>query len=77
MRFGWKILIPVSVVWVMVTAVMVVLPQYVSRTTLAASVGLIFAVLFLWWAAWFTFRARGTLSPSKLLPMPRRFRGAR
>jgi NADH-quinone oxidoreductase subunit H len=77
MRFGWKVLIPVSVVWVMVTALMVVLPQYVSRTTLASAIGLAFAVLFLWWAAWFTFRARGTLSPSKLLPMPRRFRGAR
>ena len=77
MRFGWKVLIPVSVVWVMVTALMVVLPQYVSRVTLASAVGLVFAVLFLWWTAWFTFRARGTLSPSKLLPMPRRFRGAR
>jgi NADH-quinone oxidoreductase subunit H len=77
MRFGWKILIPVSVVWVMVTALMVVLPQYFSRSTLAAATGLVFAVLFLWWAAWFTLRARGTLSPSKLLPMPRRFRGAR
>jgi hypothetical protein len=77
MRFGWKVLIPVSVVWVMVTALMVVLPQYVSRVTLASAVGLVFAVLFLWWAAWFTFRARGTLSPSKLLPMPRRVRCAR
>jgi NADH-quinone oxidoreductase subunit H len=77
MRFGWKILIPVSVVWVMVTALMVVLPQYVSRSTLAAATGLVFAVLFLWWAAWFTWRARGTLSPAKLLPMPRRFRGVR
>jgi hypothetical protein len=77
MRFGWKILIPVSVVWVMVTALMVILPQYVSRSTLAAATGLVFAVLFLWWAAWFTWRSRGTLSPSKLLPMPRRFRGAR
>jgi NADH-quinone oxidoreductase subunit H len=77
MRFGWKILIPVSVVWVMVTALMVVLPQYFSRSTLAAATGLVFAVLFLWWAAWFTLRARGTLSPSKLLPLPRRFRGVR
>jgi NADH-quinone oxidoreductase subunit H len=58
MRFGWKIMIPVAVIWVMVT-------------------GLAFAVVFLWWTAWFTLRARGTLSPSKLLPMPRRFRGAR
>jgi NADH-quinone oxidoreductase subunit H len=77
MRFGWKILIPVSVLWVMVTALMVVLPQYVRRSTLAAATGLVFAVLFLWWAAWFTLRARGTLSLSKLLPMPRRFRGVR
>jgi hypothetical protein len=61
----------------MVTALMVVLPQYVRRSTLAAATGLVFAVLFLWWAAWFTLRARGTLSLSKLLPMPRRFRGVR
>ena len=77
MRFGWKVMIPVSVAWVMVTGVMVVLPQHVSRSTLAAATGLAFAILFLWWTAWFTLRARGTLSPSKLLPTPRRFRGAR
>ena len=77
MRFGWKVMIPVSVVWVMVTGLMVVLPQYVGRSAIAAVTGLVFAILFLWWVAWFTLRARGTLSPSKLLPMPRRFRGAR
>ena len=48
-----------------------------SVIVLAAAAGLVFAVLFLWWTLWFTLRARGTLSPSKLLPMPRRFRGAR
>ncbi|MGZ4120095.1 MAG: NADH-quinone oxidoreductase subunit NuoH, partial [Actinomycetota bacterium] len=59
MRFGWKIMVPVSIVWVMVTGVMVVVPQHVSRTTMAAATGLAFAVLFVWWAAWFTWRARG------------------
>jgi NADH-quinone oxidoreductase subunit H len=77
MRFGWKVMIPVSLVWVMVTGVMIVLPQYVNHTTLAAATGLAFGILFLWWAAWFTKREQGTLSPSKLLPMPRRLRGAR
>jgi NADH-quinone oxidoreductase subunit H len=76
MRFGWKVLIPVSIVWVMVTGVMVVVPQYVGRSSMAAGTGLAFAVLFLWWAAWFTLRARGTLSLSRLVPIPRRFRGA-
>ncbi|MGZ4120658.1 MAG: hypothetical protein ACXVQS_08370, partial [Actinomycetota bacterium] len=65
------------IVWVMVTGVMVVVPQHVSRTTMAAATGLAFAVLFVWWAAWFTWRARGTLNPAKLLPLPRRLRGIR
>lgn len=67
MRFGWKVLLPGSVVWMMVTAVVVVLPQEVSRATLAGIAGLVTAVLFLWWAAWSTFRAHGTLSPRVLL----------
>jgi NADH-quinone oxidoreductase subunit H len=77
MRFGWKVMIPLSIAWVMITGLMVVLPQYVSHATLAAATGLVFGVAFLVWAAWFTKREQGTLSLSKLLPMPRRLRGAR
>jgi len=77
MRFGWKIMIPVSIIWVMITGVMVVLPQYVNHTLLGATTALVCAILFLWWAAWFTKREQGTLSPAKILPLPRRFRGVR
>jgi NADH-quinone oxidoreductase subunit H len=72
MRFGWKLLIPVSLAWVMVTGVMVVLPEHVNRVTLAAGTALAFGVLFLWWVTWFTWKRFGTLSPAKLLPFGRR-----
>jgi NADH-quinone oxidoreductase subunit H len=72
MRFGWKLLIPASVLWVMVTGVMVVLPQEVNRTTLAASAALAFAVLFLGWITFQTRKHLGTLDPMK---MRRQIRG--
>lgn len=61
MDLGWKVLIPGSVVWVMVTAAMVVLPQHVARPTLVAATGAAFAGLLLVWL-WSTSRgsrARG------------------
>jgi NADH-quinone oxidoreductase subunit H len=72
MRFGWKLLIPVSLAWVMVTGVLVVLPEHVNRVTLAAGTALAFGLLFLWWVTWFTWKRFGTLSPAKLLPFGRK-----
>ena len=72
MRFGWKVLIPASLAWVMITGVVVVLPQHVSRVTLAASAGLAFSLLFLIFVLSATYRRFGTLSPLKLMPFGRR-----
>ncbi|HVL91513.1 MAG TPA: NADH-quinone oxidoreductase subunit NuoH [Actinomycetota bacterium] len=51
MRFGWRVLLPAGLVWVMITAVMVQLPREVDRTTLSAWTAVIFSVLFLIFAA--------------------------
>lgn len=67
MRLGWKVMLPASVVWMMITAALVVLPQEFDRTTLAAIIGVLTSLAFLWWAAWMTFRAHGTLSPLVLM----------
>lgn len=72
MRFGWKVLIPASLVWVMITGLVVVLPQHVDRVTLAAIAGLTFAFLFLVFATSATYRRFGTLSPLKLMSITRR-----
>lgn len=56
MRFGWKVLMPISIVWVMMTAAIVVLPQEVNRATLVAIAGLVAAILFTAWMAFVTRR---------------------
>jgi len=66
MRFGWKVLIPVSLTWVMVTAVLAVLPQHVSHVTLEAVTALVFAFFVLIFMSFVTFRRFGTLSPLKI-----------
>ena len=75
MRFGWKLLIPASLAWVMVTGVMIVLPQEIDEVTLAAAAGLVFAVLFLGWITAVTRAHFGTLDPRVLNPLSRRPRG--
>jgi NADH-quinone oxidoreductase subunit H len=67
MRIGWKVLLPASVGWMMITATLVVLPQEFSRTTLAGVTGLIAALALVSWASWTTYRAHGTLSPIALM----------
>ena len=56
-----------SITWMMITAVMVVLPQEVSRVTLAAFAALAFALLLLVPITFVTQRRFGTLSPVKLM----------
>jgi len=44
MSIGWKIFIPAGLAWVMITATLTVLPQYVRRATLVAWIGPIFGL---------------------------------
>ncbi len=74
MRFGWRVLIPASLVWVMITGLIVVLPQHIDRVTLAAIAGLAFAILLLFFIVNATYRRFGSLSPAKLMPFGRRAR---
>jgi len=66
MRMGWKLLIPASLLWVMITGLMVVLPQEVDRAWLAGGAGLVFAFAFMIWATLTTRRRMGTLNPQKI-----------
>lgn len=51
MRFGWRVLLPAGLVWVMITAAIVQLPRHVDKQTLASWTALAFSVLFLLFAA--------------------------
>lgn len=51
MRFGWKVMLPGGLAWVMITAMLVTLPREVHRQTLAAWTAVIFSVLFLIYVA--------------------------
>jgi NADH-quinone oxidoreductase subunit H len=51
MRLGWKLLVPAGIVWLMATAVAVVLPTEFQRTTAIAGAGIGFGVLTVWWLA--------------------------
>ena len=44
MSIGWKVFIPAGLAWVMITATLTVLPQYVHRGTLVAWVGPVFGL---------------------------------
>ena len=52
MRFGWKFLIPAALGWVMVTGIMVVLPQTVSSVTLTSATAIALGVALLVWATY-------------------------
>jgi NADH-quinone oxidoreductase subunit H len=67
MRFGWKVFIPASLTWVMITGVMVVLPSHVARSTLVAATALSFAFLFLVAMTIVTYKRFGGLSPLKIM----------
>jgi NADH-quinone oxidoreductase subunit H len=71
MRFGWKFLIPATLAWVMITGVMIVLPQHVDRLTVAAATAIVFGLLFTAWVAALTRRRFGSLSPKVLNPLRR------
>lgn len=66
MRFGWKVLIPASLGWVMITGLLVVLPQHVDRVTLAGIFAVLFAVTFLGWITMVTKQHLGSLDPRKM-----------
>ncbi|HEX9774583.1 MAG TPA: NADH-quinone oxidoreductase subunit NuoH [Actinomycetota bacterium] len=71
MRFGWKVLLPFSLAWMMVTSALVVLPQEVDRATLGAATAIAFGVAFLGWMTVITRRRFGTLDPRVLNPLRR------
>jgi NADH-quinone oxidoreductase subunit H len=72
MRFGWKVLLPGALAWVMISAVLVVLPQEVDRVTLSAGTALVFGFAFLIWIARVTRAHLGSLSPAALMPFRRK-----
>jgi NADH-quinone oxidoreductase subunit H len=47
MSFGWKVLIPFGLVWVMATGAIVILPNHVGRRSIFLGLAAIIAVLFL------------------------------
>lgn len=47
MRFGWKIMLPAGLAWVMVTATIIVLPREFDRETLIAVSAVVFSLLML------------------------------
>jgi NADH-quinone oxidoreductase subunit H len=51
MRIGWKVLIPASLAWVMLTATLIVLQREVSRGTLTAIIAIVLEVAFFGWVA--------------------------
>jgi NADH-quinone oxidoreductase subunit H len=65
MRIGWKVLIPSGLAWVMVTAVLAVVPQEVDRGTLIAWIGPIFGVAAVVVLAKFTRENLASLRPAK------------
>ncbi|MGH2726537.1 MAG: NADH-quinone oxidoreductase subunit NuoH [Actinomycetota bacterium] len=44
MAIGWKVFIPAGLLWVMITATLIVLPQEIDRTTLLAWIGPVFGL---------------------------------
>lgn len=66
MRYGWKTLLPASLGWVAVTAVLLVVPNEVDRPTLAVILGLVAALVFVGRTALLTWRRFGTLGPLAL-----------
>ncbi|MFA5891144.1 MAG: NADH-quinone oxidoreductase subunit NuoH [Actinomycetota bacterium] len=57
MRFGWKLLVPAALGWVMVTGVMVVLPQTVSTVTLTSAIAIALGFALLVWMAYLRRRS--------------------
>ncbi len=50
MAFGWKVMLPAGLVWVMITALIVTLPREVDRETLIGWAAVIFSILFVLYA---------------------------
>jgi NADH-quinone oxidoreductase subunit H len=67
MRYGWKTLLPASLGWVAITAVLLVLSAELDRPTLAAVLGLVAALVLVGRAALVTWRRFGTLGPLALM----------
>jgi len=71
MRLGWRFLLPVALGWVMITGVLVVLPQEIDRGWLGAGVAVVFGLAFMTWIALVTRQRFGSLSPKVLNPLRR------
>ncbi|HEX5626860.1 MAG TPA: NADH-quinone oxidoreductase subunit NuoH [Actinomycetota bacterium] len=52
MAFGWKVLIPIGLVWVMITGAIVVLPEEFGRDTVVTAfaivAGVVIAIMLIW-----------------------------
>ncbi|GAC1409828.1 MAG: NADH-quinone oxidoreductase subunit NuoH [Actinomycetota bacterium] len=67
MRFGWKVLLPGGLAWLMITALIVTLPREVRRQSLVGWTAVIFSVLFLMYvitAVRKSFRERPAKQPA-------------
>jgi NADH-quinone oxidoreductase subunit H len=71
MRLGWRFLLPAALAWVMITGVLVVLPQEVDRVWLGSAVAVAFGMAFMIWITFVTRRRFGSLSPKVLNPLRR------
>jgi NADH-quinone oxidoreductase subunit H len=71
MRYGWKTLLPAGLGWVAITAVLLVVPNEVDRDTLAASLGLLVAIILVGRATVMTWRRFGTLGPLAIMKQVR------
>jgi NADH-quinone oxidoreductase subunit H len=66
MSFGWKVLIPFGLIWVLATGAVVVIPEVYSRNTLIVWVGIVAGVLLLWSLIWPLFARTPERSPESV-----------
>ena len=62
MAFGWKVLIPAGLVWVLATGAIIVLPQEVGKKPLMTGLIIVFGVLFLAMMVWPTKKDRSEVA---------------
>jgi NADH-quinone oxidoreductase subunit H len=62
MAFGWKVLIPTGLVWVLATGAIIVLPQEVGKKPLMTGLVVVFGVLLLAMLVWPTKKDRSEVA---------------